>query len=111
MVETHLKSDSVDAPIKKGDELGTADIIYAEKVIGRVTLVSGSNVKKDWILGVIRAIKRFFVSDGMKVVYVLIALAVIGFIIAVIRLNSGRGKKRKVKYIPYDARREKEDDR
>ncbi len=107
-VETHLDKETVDAPIKKGDKLGTADIIYAEKVIGKVKLIAGAEVKKDWPLEVIRAIKRFFVSDGMKVVYGLIAIAVVIFIIAVIRMNSGRGKKRKVKYIPYDGRREED---
>ncbi len=100
-IETHLDKKVVDAPIKKGDKLGSADVIYAEKIIGRVELVAGSSVEGSGLLKIVRAIKRFFVSDGMKIVYGIIALAIVIFIIKVIRLNAGRGKKRKVKYMPY----------
>ena len=101
IIEPHLTSDSVDAPIKKGQKLGTADIIYAEKVIGTVDLVAGDNVSANAVLIIGRAIKNFFTSSYMKILYVLIAIAVLIFIIMVIRLNSGRTKKRKVKYVPY----------
>lgn len=107
-IEPHPTVSSVDAPIKKGDRLGTADIIYAERVIGTVNLVARDNVKQSGLLKVLRSVKRFFSSSGMKIVYCLIAAAVIVFIAAVIKMNSGRGKKRgrKVKYIPYDEKRE-----
>ena len=98
----HPKSERVDAPIKKGDVLGTADIIYAEEVIGTVNLVSNENIEKSVILSVLRAVKNFFTSSYMKVVYILIATIVVIFIIAVIKMNSKKSKKRKVKYVPYD---------
>ncbi len=101
IIEPHLNSKSVDAPIKKGQKLGTADIIYAEKVIGTVDLVAGDNVDANAVLMIGRAIKNFFTSSYMKVLYVLIAVAVLIFAIMVVRLNKGRTKKRKVKYIPY----------
>lgn len=101
-------SETVDAPIKKGDCLGKAEVIYAENVIGTVKLVAHDNVKKSSLLSVLHAVKRFFSSDGMKVIYALIAIAVIIFIIMVIRLNSGRRRShtRRVKYIPYDEKKE-----
>lgn len=94
--------DTVDAPIKKGQVLGTADIIYAENVIGTVNLVSNENIEKSTMLTVLRAVKNFFTSSYMKVFYVLIALVVLIFIISVIKLNSKKAKKRKIKYVPYD---------
>ncbi len=98
----HPTNETVDAPIKKGQVLGTADIIYAEQVLGTVNLVSHEDVEKSALLATIRAIKRFLTSSYMKIVYVLIGLAVLIFIIAIIRLNRGRKKsKRKVKYVPY----------
>lgn len=97
----HLNSESVDAPVKKGDVLGTADIVYAEKIIGTVELVAGVSVKQSKLLLAARTIKDFFSSVYMKIVYVLIAVGVVIFIIMVIRLNSGRSKTRKVRYIPY----------
>ena len=92
----------VDAPIKKGQVLGTADIVYAEKVIGTVNLISNENIKKSTMLTVLRAIKHFFTSSYMKVFYVLVVLVIVIFIIAVIKMNSKKSKKRKLKYIPYD---------
>lgn len=98
--------DSVQAPIKKGQVLGTADIVYAEKVIGTVNLVAGENVEKSFWLSAVDSIKNFFTSVYMKIVYAVAGLAVLAFIIAVIILNKGRSKKRKVKYIPYNEREE-----
>lgn len=106
-IVTKPTKESVDAPIKKGQVLGTADIIYAEKVIGTVNLVSNENVEKSAMLAAIRAVKNFFTSSYMKVLYVLIALAVLIFIIAVIKMNSHKSKKRKIKYIPYNENKNK----
>ncbi len=103
----HLKGESADAPIKKGDVLGTADIVYAEKVIGKVDLVAGSSASQSKLLVVARGIKQVFTSGFMKVVYgILIVLAII-FVVSFIRLNLGRSKRRKVKYIPYDKENKK----
>ncbi|MBO5020560.1 MAG: D-alanyl-D-alanine carboxypeptidase [Clostridia bacterium] len=101
---------SVQAPIKKGDILGTADIIYAEQVIGTVNLVAGEDVEKSPWLAVGNGIKNFFNSVYMKILFVLLGIAILIFIISVIRLNSGRRKKRKVKYIPYNESEEKNND-
>lgn len=97
----HLYSESVEAPIKEGEVLGTADIVYAEKIIGTVELVAGSSVKQSKILLVLKTLKSFFSSAYMKIIYVLISVAVVVFILMIIKLNAGRSKNRKVKYIPY----------
>ena len=101
-IESHLKSETVDAPIKKGDILGTADIIYAEEKIGTVNLIAAENVSRSSILYVIRGIKRFFISKYMIAVYVVIVLVIVAFIIGIIKLNMNSKKRRKVKYIPYN---------
>lgn len=98
----HPTKETVDAPIKKGQVLGTADIIYAEQVIGTVNLISNENIEKSAMLTALRAVKNFFTSSYMKVLYVLIALVILIFIIAVIKMNSKKTKKRKIKYMPYD---------
>ena len=96
------KTQTVDAPIKKGQVLGTADIIYAEKVIGTVNLVANEDIEKSAMLTVLRAVKNFFTSSYMKIVYVLIIIAILIFIIAVFKMNNKKSKKRKIKYMPYD---------
>ena len=105
VVKTYLKSESVEAPVKKGDILGTADVIYAEQVIGTVNLVAGGSVKESKLLIALKYVKNFFGSVYMKVVYVLIALAVVIFILMIIRLNIARIRKRRIKYIPYGKRK------
>ena len=105
VVKPHLKSESVEAPVKKGEVLGTAEVIYAEQVIGTVNLVAGDSVKESKLLIALKYIKSFFGSVYMKVVYVLIALAVVIFILMIIRLNMARIRKRRVKYIPYGKRK------
>ena len=67
-------SEIVDAPIKKGQVLGTADIIYAEKVIGTVNLISNENVEQSILLTALRAIKNFLTSSYMIVFYILIVI-------------------------------------
>ena len=106
-----LNSDTVDAPVKKGDILGTADVIYAEKVIGTVNLIAGQDVNKSTVLVILDSLKNFFTSSYMILLYVIIAIAILIFIIAVIKMNSKRSKNRKVKYIPYDKRKENKNDR
>ena len=100
VIKTHLNSESTDAPIKKGDILGKADVIYAEKTIGTVDLVAGENVKESQVLVIARYIKNIFTSVYMKVLIALAVIVVIIFIGLCIKLNIARLKKRKVKYMP-----------
>lgn len=109
VVKPKLYHERKDAPIKKGEILGTAEIMYAEQVIGTVNLVAGSGVKASKLLIALRAVKGFFGSFYMKIVYILIALVIVIFILMIIRLNIARIRKRKVKYIPYA--KKKGDDR
>ena len=101
VVKPKLSKEKTEAPVKKGEILGTADIIYAEQVIGTVNLVAGSSVKASRLLIGLKYVKRFFSSAYMKIVYIVIAAAVLIFIIMVVRLNISRLRKRRVKYIPY----------
>lgn len=107
VIKPHLNSESVKAPVKKGDVLGTADVVFAEKVIGTVDLVVGEDVKASKILVAVEYIKGVFSSVYMKVVYVAIALVIIIFIAICIKMNYSKIKKRKVKYIPYNGKERK----
>ncbi len=101
VIKTHLNSESAEAPIKKGDVLGTADVIYAEKVIGTVDLVAGEDIEASGILVIVKYVKSIFTSIYMKLLIAIAVIALIVFIILCIRLNIARLKKRRVRYIPY----------
>ena len=104
VIKTHLKAESVQAPVKKGDVLGEAEVIFAENVIGKVNLVAGEDIEANGLLKVLDGVKKVLSSIYMKILYVAVALAVIIFILVCIKMNLSRGKKRKVKYVPYNAK-------
>jgi len=110
-IETKLKAESVEAPIKKGDVLGTADVIYAEQIIGTVDLVAGEDIASSSLLIAVKYVKEFFSSSYMKILYIAIALFILVFIILCIRLNMSAIKKRKVKYKPYKEREKNHHDK
>lgn len=101
VVKPKLNTEVAEAPVKKGQVYGTADIIYAEKVIGTVNLIAGEDVKESGLLVALKYVKGFFGSVYMKIIYAAIGIAILIFIIMIIKLNLSRIKKRKVKYIPY----------
>ncbi|MBO5200771.1 MAG: D-alanyl-D-alanine carboxypeptidase [Clostridia bacterium] len=100
----HLNAESFDAPIEKGEALGSADIYYAEEKLGTLQLVAARSVKANPLLVFARSAGNFFASTFMKVVYVILAGAIVIFAAIIFFMNIGRGKKRKVKYIPLDQR-------
>ena len=104
VIKTKLNSESVKAPVKKGQVLGEAEVIFAEKVIGKVNLVAGEDIKANSLLKVVDIVKGIFTSVYMKIVYVVLGLLAVGFIVLCIKMNFSKGKKRKVKYIPYDGK-------
>ncbi len=100
MFDIKLDKETYSAPIKKGTVIGTADIYYAEEKIGSLNLVAGQTVKSDFWLVILDVAKRFFTSPFMIVVYCFAIVALIVLSVSVAKLNSGKKKRRKVKYIP-----------
>lgn len=101
-IKPNLISDTIDAPIKAGTVLGTADIIYSEEKIGTVNLVAGEAVNSSFILVVARFFKNIFTSTAFKIILAIIGIAILVYIAMIIKLNYGRKTHRKVKYIPMD---------
>lgn len=111
VIKPKLNSETAKAPIKKGDVLGKADVIYAEKVIGTVDLIAGNDVKSSTLLIIVDFVKGIFTSVYMKVLYGLAIVAVIVFIGLCIKLNLTRFKKRRARYIPYKEKEKRHHDK
>jgi len=107
VIEPHLNSESVEAPIKKGMVLGTADVIFAEKVIGTVELVAGQDIEKSKLLQVVDTAKKILKSKYMKAVYFTVIIIIVGFILICIIMNVSHRRRRKVKYKPYKGKERK----
>ncbi len=103
-IKPNYENKSVKAPVKKGQVLGTADIIYANNVIGTVNLISHEDIDRNFLLAALDTLKTFFTSKYMKIVYVVLALIVVWFIWRIWQLNRRKKAKnrRKIKYMPYN---------
>lgn len=97
-VDIHLKSERFKAPIKIGDELGTADISYAGEKIKTITLVAGTGVKSSVLLVVWDFLSGIFTSKPFLIILGIILFAVTVFILYVIAINRKRRKRRRRRY-------------
>ncbi len=85
---------SVNAPVKKGDVLGKARILYAEDEIATVNLVAAEDVHLSLILFVLDGIKNIFKSTLFQIVFIAMVLILAIYIGLIIRHNQ-RKKRRK----------------
>ncbi len=106
-IKPTLKYEEIDAPVKAGTVLGTAEVIYSEQVIGTVNLVAGETVEASAILQIAKVIKNIFTSTAFKIVVAVIVLGILVYIGMIIKLNYGKKSHRKVKYIPMDKDKKK----
>ncbi len=96
-VEPHLKAESVEAPVHKGDLMGTADIIYGEEVRGTVELIAGDDIARSKLL----LIKKYAESVWKVVLYIVLAAVVLIVVLIFVIFKMNHKRKRKVRYIPY----------
>ena len=85
---------TVNAPIKKGEVLGKARILYAEDVISTVNLVAAEDVHMSLILFVLDGIQNIFKSTLFQIVFALIVFILAIYIGLIIRHNQKK-KRRK----------------
>ena len=88
-------ADSIDAPVKKGDKLGKAKIIFAGQQIGTVDLVASEDARMSIFLYIksIPLVRYIFLA-----VVILIVVYLVIFVIS----NQKRKKKRAVKMYKYN---------
>ncbi len=103
-IKPEIYKESFDAPIEKGEVLGTAEILYAGESLGTINLVAGDTLKANTFLKIARYLKDALTSTVFKIIIAAVALAIIVFIIMIIVMNRGRRRRRKVKYRPYKKR-------
>lgn len=86
--------ESVDAPIKIGQKMGTAILKYANKELARVDLVSGEEVSRNPILYVVKCIGDIISSLWFKILTVIVLALIVAYVLLVYRYNKGRKRKR-----------------
>lgn len=85
----------VNAPVKKGDVLGKARVLYAEDTIATVNLVAAEDVHMSLILYIGNGLRNIFKSTVFQIVFLLIVLVLAVYVGLIIRHNRIK-KRRKV---------------
>ncbi len=86
--------DSIDAPVKKGDVVGTAEVLYAGESIGNVELVAAEDISRSLLLYITKNIGRASSTTAFKVIIALLVLTIMFFVGANIYVNNKRRRKK-----------------
>lgn len=89
---------AIDAPVKKGDVVGSANILYAGQVIGTVELVAETDVRRSLLLYTGSLLKKGFQSTAGKIVLAA-ALLLAAFYIVVNILYYRKKKKTRIRVV------------
>lgn len=98
-----LKTDytvkKLEAPVKKGQRVGTVSVYYAGEKIGETGAVISESIKGSQLLRISTAVKKFLIKykNWFIGATIVLVVAVIIFIAAVARLNSKRKKYGRVR--------------
>ncbi len=91
-------SRELEAPVKKGDEVGTVTIKYDGREYTTLRLVAADDVERGIIAYAINAIKKFAKSPIALIALGIVLLIIIGCVIYTIRYNKKRRNRRRRYY-------------
>ena len=92
-------NDKYSAPIKKGDVLGKAEVLYGEDVVATVDLVAAEDVELNIFLLILGTIKDIFSTTIFKILFAIAAVLLIIYILLIIRKNRIKAKRNKIRMI------------
>ncbi len=90
---------TVKAPIKKGDVIGKAEVLYGEDVVATVDLVAAESLDRSIILWIVGIFKTIFSSTIFKILFAIFMVLVVIYILLIIRKKRIKAKRRKIKMI------------
>ena len=93
---------SLTAPVRKGDVICRADVLYAGESIAEIDLVATNDVSKSILLTVIDALGKIFSSLPMKILGALILVAVIAIAAYIIKLLIKKRKSEELHIVTYN---------
>lgn len=91
--------EEVKAPVKKGDVIGKAEILYGENVVATVDLVAAEDVDLNIFLLIFGVIKDIFSTTVFKILFAIVAVLLIIYILLIIRKNRIKAKRNKIRMI------------
>ncbi len=93
------KKNGIDAPIQKGEKVGTIKVKYAGEVIGTTDAIIGHSIEGSQLLVITSAIGDFFEKNLKYIAFgaLIFVVLLIIFIAVVVRLNSKKKKYGRVR--------------
>jgi D-alanyl-D-alanine carboxypeptidase (penicillin-binding protein 5/6) len=93
----------LEAPVKKGDIVGKANVFYGDTIIGTVDLMVAEDVKRNTFIYIFSKLgdffDSFFSSIIFKILIIIAVLLVILYILLIIRKKRIIAKRKKIKMI------------
>lgn len=95
-VETKVdKPESISAPIKAGQKIGTATLSYANRPLATFDLISNEDINRNNFLFAVHILKNIVTSIWFKISVAIALLLIAFYIFYVIKINKHRKKRRK----------------
>lgn len=91
-----LYSETLNAPISRGEEVGVLSVCKQDKLLGEVNLVARNNVERDKGLLLLETVKSFFSHPLVIIICILIVLMAIAYTVLMARYLAV--KRQVVKY-------------
>lgn len=86
--------DEVNASVKVGQKIGTADLYYANNKVATIDVVSGENVNRNYFVFILYLIKVIFGSIWFKIAFFIFLLLVGFYIFSFFRYNKIKRKRK-----------------
>ncbi|NLB36077.1 MAG: D-alanyl-D-alanine carboxypeptidase [Clostridiales bacterium] len=93
--------ESLQAPVKKGQVVGRAVVLYADEEIARVNLVAAEGVSRSTFLYMLSMVKKATDTVVFKMTLMIFILIVIFFVAMTIYINYKKRQKRKLRVLNY----------
>lgn len=87
--------DSIDAPVKKGQVLGTLTVRMADETIATVNLVAAESLEKSTWLSFCRNVINFLTSPGFWLTILALLVGFVAWIFIMRQINISRRRKRR----------------
>ena len=91
--------ESINAPVKKGQVVGKAEVLYGDVVIATVDLVAGEDIDLNVFLLIFGVIKNLFSTTIFKILFAILAVLFVIYILLIIRKNRIIAKRKKIRMI------------
>ncbi len=101
-VDPSTVSESVDAPVKKGQKLGEAVVYYAGEEIARTDLVAAQDVKRNLFLYLMSVIKKIFSMTVFRIIFAVFLVFATAYIsVNVLYEKKKRRRKSSLRVLNY----------